>query len=142
MDRNKDDLVLGKSADDLNNVFRIFRGQAGGWFIKEVNIRRTDHVQPNVQAFSLPAAEIFFNRTSHETVAALRKAEFDQLPVDASHAIFWRKMWRTKRRCVIKIFQNSQMLIESVVLRNIRNIFSQGFQVAVERLAIHQDLAM
>src|SRR5262249_21614554 len=48
----------------------------------------------------------------------------------------------TKRGCAIEIFENGQMFIKRVVLRDVCDITSQRFQIAVQRFAIHQDLAV
>jgi len=66
-----DDFVVRHPADDLDDVLGIFRGQPGGRLVKEVNVGRTDHVEADIEALSLAAAERFFHRAADDAVAPL-----------------------------------------------------------------------
>ena len=56
---DNDDLVVRHSADDLHDVLGVLRGEAGSRFIEKINVRHADHIEPDVEAFALAAAQRF-----------------------------------------------------------------------------------
>ena len=72
MDRDDDDFVVRHRADDLDDVLGVLRGKAGGWLVKEVNVGRADHVEPDVEPFPFAAAERFFHRAADDCSRAAR----------------------------------------------------------------------
>ena len=58
---DENNFVVRKTLDDLDYVLGIFGGEPGRWFIEEINIRRAEHIQTDVQPLAFAAAQIFFD---------------------------------------------------------------------------------
>ena len=57
-----DDFVVRHRANDLDDVLGIFRAQPRGRLVEKINVRRTDHVEADVEPLSLAAAQRFLDR--------------------------------------------------------------------------------
>src|SRR5205807_228705 len=103
VNRDDDDLVVRHAANDLDDVLGVFRGEAGSWLIEEVNVRHTDHVEADVEAFAFAAAQRLLHRAAYDRVPTLAQAEFNQFRIQAAHAVASREMRRTHRRRELQI---------------------------------------
>ena len=103
MNCDDDDLVVRHPANDLDDVFRVFRGETGSRFVKKVNIGRTDHIETDVEPFPLAAAEGFFDRAADNAVAAFVQTELDQFAFQPPRPIAPGKMRRANRGRKLKV---------------------------------------
>ena len=87
VNRHDHDLVVRHSTDDLDDVLGILRRQPARRFVEEIDIRGADHVQTDVQPFSLAAGERLFVRLPDDVVASLVETKLRQLAIDAAQAI-------------------------------------------------------
>ena len=141
MNRDDDDLVVRHPADDLDDVLGIFRGQPGSRLVKKVNVGRADHIEADVEAFSLAAAQRFFHRAADDAVAPFAQAELDQFAFEPPSPIAPRKVRGADGRGELEVFADGQVLIERVVLRDVTDVALERVEVVVKRLAVEQDLA-
>src|SRR5436189_4268612 len=56
VDGNDDDFVVRHAPNDFDYVLGIFRRETGSWFVKQINVRHSDHIEPDVEPFSLATA--------------------------------------------------------------------------------------
>ena len=48
---------MGQTTDHVEHVLGVLRGEAGGGFVKEVNVSNTDHIHASVETSALAAGE-------------------------------------------------------------------------------------
>ncbi len=140
VNRDDDDFVVRHPADDLDDVLGILRGQAGGRLVEEVDVGRADHVEADVEALSLAAAERFFHRAADDAVAPFAQAELDQFAFEAPRPVAPREVRGANRGGKLEVFPDRQVLVEGVVLRNVTDVTLERVEVVVKRLAVEQDL--
>src|SRR5438045_3884323 len=46
---NYDDFVVCHAPNDFDYVLRILRGETGSWFVKQINVRHSDHIEPDIE---------------------------------------------------------------------------------------------
>ena len=57
MNGDNDDLVVREASNNFHDVLGILRGQAGSRLVEQINVRHPEHIEADVQAFPLAAAE-------------------------------------------------------------------------------------
>ena len=141
MNSDNDDLVVCHAANDLDHVFRVFRGEAGRRFIEKINVRHADHIETDIKAFALAAAQCLLVRAAHDGVPAFAQTELDQFGVQPPRAIPAREVRRTNRRCKLKVFADREMFVERVLLWHVTDVALESVEVRIERLSVEDDLA-
>ena len=141
MDRHEDDLVVRHPPDDLDDVLGVLGGEAAGRFVEEVDVGRADHVEADIEALALTAAENLAVGIADDFPAALVEAELGDLAVDASLAFTARKVRRADRRGKLQVFLDRELFVEGVVLRDVGDVLEESLEVAVERALVEQHLA-
>ena len=82
-----DDLVVRHRPNDLEDVFGIFRAEARGRLVEKINVRRTDHVEADIESFAFTTAQHFPDRGPHDGIAPLAQTELDQLSFQAARPV-------------------------------------------------------
>ena len=118
-----------------------FEDKPGGRLVEEVNVGRADHIEADVEAFAFAAAERLFHRAADDAVAPFAQAELDQFAFEAPRPIASREVRGADRGGELEIFPDRQVLIESVVLRDVTDVALERVEVVVKRLAVEQNLA-
>ena len=134
-------LLCAMLANDFHDVLGVFRGEPGGRFVEKINVRHPDHIETDVESFSLAAAERFLLRAADHCVASFAQAELDQFCLQTPGAIAPRQVRRANRRRKLQIFADGQMFVERVLLRHVTDVALQRVEIWIKRLAIEQDLA-
>src|SRR5260370_6951476 len=65
---DNDDLVVRHTANDLDHVFGVFRGEAGSRFVEKINVRHSDHIEPDVETFALPPPQYLLLLLPHNAL--------------------------------------------------------------------------
>ena len=118
-----------------------FEDKPGGRLVEEINVGRADHIEADVEAFSLAAAERLFHRAADDAVAPLAQAELDQFAFEAPRPVASREVRGANRGGELQILPDRQVFIEGVVLRDVTDVALERVEVVVKRLAVEQDLA-
>ena len=142
MDRDEHDLVVRHPSDDLDDMLGILRRKAARGFVEQIDVRRADHVQADVQPLSLAAGKRLLVRRSNHEVAALVQAKFSKFAVDAAQSFAAGKMRRAEGRGEVQIFLDGEVFVERVVLRNVGDVFAQRFAIRVERAPVEKDISL
>ncbi len=124
-----DDLVVRHPADDLDDVLGVLRGEPGSRLVEEVNVGHADHIEADVEAFALAAAERLLLRAADDCVAAFAEAELDQLCLQAPGAIAPREVRGANRGGKLQVLPDGQMFVERVVLRNVTDVALERVEV-------------
>ena len=142
MDRHQDDLVVGHRTDDVDDVLAVLGAEAAGGFVEEEHVGGADHVQADVEPFAFPAGEPFLDWAAHHRVAAFTQAELDEFALDAPGAVPAGEMGGADGGGELEVFLDGEVLVEGVVLGDVRNEAFEFVELRVEGLAVEQDLAL
>ena len=138
---DNNDLVVRHSADDLQDMLGVLRGEAGSGLIEKINIGHADHIEANVEAFALAAAQRFALRAAHHCVPAFAEAELDQLCLQTPGAIASRQVRRADLRRKLQILADGEMLVEGVLLRHVTDIVLENVEVRKKGLSVEDNFA-
>ncbi len=98
--------------------------------------------RPILSRLRSPPLNVFLTALPTTAVAAFAEPELDELRFETAHPIASRKMWRSNRGRELQVFLDSQMLVESVFLRDVTDVALQPFEIWIKRLAIEENLAI
>ena len=82
-----DDFVVRHRANDLDHVLGIFRRKSRSWLVEQINVRHSNHVEPDVEPFPFAAAQRFLDRGPDNGVAAFAQSELDQFGFQSPHSV-------------------------------------------------------
>ena len=120
----------------------ILRGKPARRLVEKEDVRRADHVEADVQALALAAAQGLCAGASHHEIPALVEPEFGELAVDPAEAFPPREVGGADRRREIQVFLDREVLVKRVVLGDVGDVFPQRVVVGVERAVVEEDIAL
>ena len=138
---NNYDLVVRHSADDLQDMLGVLRGEAGSGLIEKIDVGHADHIEANVEAFALAAAQRFALRAAHHCVPAFAEAELDQLCLQTPGAIASRQVRGANRRRKLEVLADGEMFVERVLLRHVTDVVLENVKVRKKRLSVEDNFA-
>ena len=120
----------------------ILRGKPARRLVKKENVRRADHVEADVQALALAAAQGLFVGASDDEIPALVEPEFGELAVDPAEAFPAREVGGADRRREVQVFLDREVLVKRVVLGDVGDVFPQRVVVGVEGTVVEENVAL
>ena len=141
VDGDHDDFVVGHGMDDFHDMLGVFRGQARGRFVEEIDVGRADHIESDIEPLALAAAEGFPLRGPDHAVAAFVQAQFGQFPVDAPVPLAAREVGRADGRGKLEVFPDGQVFVECVELRDVGDVLLERVEIFVKGEVVEEHVA-
>ena len=140
VDRDEDDLVVRHAPDDLDDMLRVLGGETTRRLVKEVDVGSADHVEADVEALALAAAEDLAVRSPDDLAAALVEPQLGQLAVDAALAFAAGEVGGADRGREAQVLLDGELFVEGVVLRDVGDVLEEGVEIPVEGALVELDL--